>query len=489
MPNTSANNLKIIITSVPWTDTDSPLMAPAVLKASLKKYGMESLALDLNAEIRNWIMSHDQKDQLLKFMLTEEIMSSARSAVKDFIDRMAYRLLCHEPDWIAISLLTYLSQIPAKWLCLRLKQLAPDVKIVAGGPGTAVSLKDINGWGESMRRQKLIDYWVTGDGEESLPELILGTIDSDRVNSLDWKQLEDLNTLPFPNFDDYDWSLYSFKRMSIVGSRGCVRKCTFCDIHEHWNKFQWRSGENIFREMLHQKEKYGINVFSFSDSLVNGNQKEYRTLIRLLSNHNANCQENDKIKWTGSFIIRPQDQMKEIDWKMTADSGAIILSVGVESFVEHIRYHIGKKFSNADLDFALEMASKYNIKLTLLMIVGYVTETQEDFDQALEWISVHKSMANNPIDSVQIGSGLGILQGTWLDRNHAKLGIEVLDRSVTQDWIRKEINSTPELRMQWHRQIKDHLGNNGYKVSYLADNHTLIESHLNEKYRQRQNSM
>lgn len=476
------NGSKIIITSVPWTDTASPLMAPAILKGSLKKYGIESLALDLNAEIRNWVLAHDQKDGLLKFMITGEIQRSARNAVKDFIDRMANRILEHRPDWVAISLLTYLSQNSGKWLCFRLKQLAPDIKIVAGGPGISVALKGTERWGESMHRQKLIDYWLAGDGEKSLPELLLGTIDPSKTNTPDWEQLEDLNALPLPDFDDYDWSLYSLKRVSIVGSRGCVRKCTFCDIHEHWSKYQWRSGENIFQEILHQKTKYGINIFSFNDSLINGNQQEYRTLIRLLSEHNTN-HPDDKIKWAGSFIIRPKNQMKEIDWKMTADSGAVILNVGIESFVEHIRYHIGKKFTNDDLDFALEMALKYNIKFNLLMIVGYVTETQEDFDQALRWISDHKHLIDMPIDSVQIGSGLGILEGTWLDRNHNKLGIEIRDRTVTQDWVRKEINSTPELRMKWHQQIKDHLETNGYTVTYHIDNHMLIESRLYEKYR------
>jgi radical SAM superfamily enzyme YgiQ (UPF0313 family) len=174
--------------------------------------------------------------------------------------------------------------------------------------------------------------------------------------------------------------------------------------------------------------------------------------------------------------------MKEEDWRLTAASGATILSVGVESFVEHIRYHIQKKFSNQDLDFALEMGQKYNVAMLLLMIVGYVTETQKDFDEALEWIKSHRHFAGSPVRRVQIGSGLGILPGTTLYRQRDKLGIKLSDSTVTQDWVNNRTGSDPNLRMKWHRQMKSVLEQNGFEVDYLKDNHTLIENYINEKY-------
>ena len=477
------NNPQVVIASVPWTDSDFPIMAPAVLKSVLSAQRITATTVDLNAEVRHRIFNHPNKDSILKFFLTEQVDHTAKSDVLDTIDFMAQRLLAFDPKWVALSLLSYLSQIPCRWLCMRIRQLSPATKIVIGGPGAAVSLKSLDEYASVLKRQGLIDHFVSGDSEQSFPRLILGQPDYPGVDSANWQQLDDLNSQPCPDFDDYDWSLYPIKAISIVGSKGCVRECTFCDIHEHWSKYQWRTGDNIFAEMQYQRERHGINFFTFADSLVNGNQKEYRKLITLLAEYNASqtCPE-DRIRWTGAFIIRPQDQMKEADWALTAASGAEMLSVGVESFVENIRYHIKKKFSNNDLDFALTMGQRHNVKMILLMIVGYVTETQQDFEQQLRWVRDNKHYADNPVHMVQIGSGLGILPGTWLDRNQQMLGLTVPDTEVSQDWSCDSIGSTPVLRMKWHHLMQAELMQNGFTADYMQDNHVLIESYINDKY-------
>lgn len=478
------NQSDIVIATVPWTDTESPLMAPAVLKANLENHGIPSRTIDLNAEVRNRIKKNPKYDSLLKFFLTEQVDSTAKKDVLDIIDFMADRLLERSPRWVLLSLLTYLSQITTRWLCFRIRQKNPSVKIAIGGPGAFVSLTSFDDYANILKSQDLIDYFIAGDGETSVVKLLQGEINYPGINGHEWKQLTSLDNQPFSNFDDYDWSLYKTKKISIVGSRGCVRECTFCDIHEHWSVYQWRSGSDIFKEMKYQLDRHGINIFSFSDSLVNGNQKEFKILLDLLANHNQTANDKNKIKWTGSFIIRPRDQMKEEVWELVAKSGGTMLSVGVESFVEHIRYHIKKKFSNDDLDFALQMGAKYNIPMILLMIVGYVTETRNDFQEQLNWVKKNRHYANYPVKQVQIGSGLGILPNTWLDRNSKKLNVIVPDSDVRQDWINPDINSTPKIRMQWHREMYDTLIENGFNTDYLKDNHVLIESYINDKYQQ-----
>jgi radical SAM superfamily enzyme YgiQ (UPF0313 family) len=472
----------IVIASVPWTDTDSPLMAPAALKSVLEKNSISCKALDINAEVRHKINSSDNRSSILKFFLNEIVEENARLEIAEILDYMAGRILEHDPEWVALSLLTYLSQIPTRWLCFLLKKKKPSVKIVIGGAGCFSTLKGIDAFTTELKSQKLIDHFIVGDGEQSLLELIQGQDSSGETDSYKWNQIRDLDSIPPPNYDDYDWSLYEIRRVSVWGSRGCVRDCTFCDIHEHWSKFTWRSADSIFQEIKYQFEKYEINLFSFADSLVNGNQKEFRNLINLLADYNRTLPDEKKIRWSGFFIFRPEEQMKEEDWKTMAESGAILLLVGIESFVEHIRYHIKKKFSNKDLDYGLRMAKKYGIDLSLLTIVGYVTETQEDFDQQLQWIRNNSHYANAPIKNIQMGSGLAILPGTWLHRHAQELGIKLSSTQVFQDWERPSINSTPELRMKWHIEMKRVLQENGFVPTYVEDNHVLIESHLMEKY-------
>ncbi len=478
------NQSNVVIATVPWTDTEAPLMAPAVLKASLAHHGIASKTVDLNAEVKRRIESHEKHNSLLKFFLTEQVDRSAKADVIEILDFMADRLLEYSPQWILLSLLTYLSQNTTRWLCFRIKQKNPSVKIVIGGPGAFVSLLSFDEYAKTLKKQGLIDYFISGDGEISVVKLLQGEVDYPGINSNEWKQLSTLDNQPIPDFDDYDWSLYKTKKITIVGSRGCVRDCTFCDIHEHWSVYQWRSGKDLFKEMKYQLERHGINIFTFADSLVNGNQKEFKILLELLAAHNQTATDETKIKWTGSFIIRPRGQMKEEVWELVAKSGGTMLSVGVESFVEHIRYHIKKKFSNDDLDFALQMGAKYNIAMLLLMIVGYVTETRTDFEEQLEWVRKNRHYAQHPVKQVHIGSGLGILPNTWLDRNSKNLNLIVPESDVRQDWINPTTNSTPVTRMQWHKEMYNTLVENGFEPAYLKDNHVLIESYLNDKYQQ-----
>lgn len=468
----------VVIATVPWTDTDSLLMAPGVLKSSLTANNIKSVAIDLNQEVRHRVLASPYRDQLIHFMLTSEVKSEATKAIHDLFLWMANRITEYKSNWVALSLLTYLSQHSCRWLCFLIKQKNPDVKIVIGGAGCFSSLKGIDTFSSQLKRTGLIDYFINGDGEQSLVELVKNNATYPGINSMVWKEIENLDQLPFPDYSDYNFNLYTNNSIGILGSRGCVRECTFCDIHEHWSKFRWRSANSIFAEIMHQYNNYGTRVFKFNDSLINGNQKEYRKLIKLLANFNQTADADKKIQWASFFIFRPAGQMSEEDWKLTKDSGAILLMVGVESFVDHIRDHLKKKFTNADLEYNLQLAQKYKVPVSLLVIVGYVTETANDHRAQLEWVRQNKHYANNPIVSVRIGSTLGILPGTWLHKHYKELGIVLNSDEVYQDWTREDIDSTPVIRMQRHDELNNELKINGFRSSYAQDNHMLIENYV-----------
>ena len=147
------------------------------------------------------------------------------------------KILEHNATHVALSLLTYTSQVACEWICFQIRRKAPEVKIIIGGAGVFNTLNSKTNFGEKLLQQKQIDYYIKGDGDVSLPDLILKDTKSIGVNQIEWKQVDNLNGLPFPDYADYDWSLYKNKSVGVVGSRGCVRHCTFCDppkirIHE-----------------------------------------------------------------------------------------------------------------------------------------------------------------------------------------------------------------------------------------------------------------
>jgi len=430
----------IVIASLPFIETSEPLMAPGLLKGVVNKTGLTCSTFDFNAEIISQMsaMSNEQNTKLTRWFLYREYNDCAETQqqVKKLVEYVADRIVSKNPKWICLSLFCRTAKDFSVNLCKHLRTLT-SAKIVIGGNAVFTDEKSPRPWAKVLLKAKYIDYYIVGDGEEPLYNLLtVGSLEG--VNVEQFQILEDLSTQPFSDYTDYDWDLYPVKRIPMYGSRGCVRRCTFCDVYKIWKKFKLRSADDVFNEMLFQIEQTGIRSFYFRDSLINGSVSEYKKLIRLMAEYNQSHDINERITWASFFIFRPKNQMDEEDWKLTAESGAVDLIVGIESLVDHIRFHMRKKFTNDDIDFGLEMAKKYRIGLTFLLIIGYVNETEQDFEDSLTWLREHQQYAGFPIHSVSAGGTLTVTDLTDLYQNAQDFDITIGDNIYL--WENKKIN-------------------------------------------------
>jgi hypothetical protein len=62
--NTKNQTNDVVVVTVPWTDSNIPLMAPASLKPIVEKAGFSCYATDLNAEVYKLFLNHES---LLKY--------------------------------------------------------------------------------------------------------------------------------------------------------------------------------------------------------------------------------------------------------------------------------------------------------------------------------------------------------------------------------------------------------------------------------------
>ena len=402
----------ILILTCPVIFTNAPLQAPAILKAVLEKNGYKAHTYDLNHELQKLDDSDRETHDILKnyftfgtlvdkqhILLVENYIKS----IRDFIVNE------YDTKHIALSVFTYQSQKFAELLASSIKEFNSDIGIVAGGQGIMSS--GINGkldWVHGLKESKIIDAYIVSEGERSLINY-LEIKKAKGLNNDDWEQLTDLDSEPYPNYDDYNLDEYKSKKLLITGSRGCVRHCTFCDIHTHWKKFVWRSGKEIASEMVSQSKKYGINKFLFTDSLINGSMKAYRDFINTMSEHNETT--DNKISWHGQFIVRGLKQMTEDDWVLTKKSGGDGLFLGVESGSEKIRDDMKKQFSDQDMDEFVEQAWKNKVSVSFGMIVGYPTETYDDFLETLKMFKRYQKYKEIFVE-VALGTTLSILPGT-----------------------------------------------------------------------------
>jgi radical SAM superfamily enzyme YgiQ (UPF0313 family) len=474
--NTNSEQRDVVIVTVPWTNSAIPLMAPAALKPIVEKAGLTCLAVDLNAEIYGMVIQHPLKEDLIGFFFDDHVTDETKIWFNELFTTTATQLLSWNPQIVCLSVFSYVCKPATKWLAYYIKKFNPNVKIIIGGAGCIDNFTGPASFANQLLENKLVDYHVRGDAEHSLYELLKGNINFSGINSPDWKELsnEELARLPMPNYDDYDFNVYEKKALPLLGSRGCVRKCTFCDIIANWKKFQWRSAEDIFNEMVEQYRKYRITNFKFQDSLTNGSQKEFRRLCEMLAEYNKSTTE--KFKWSGYYIFREWTNSSSNDWRLVAESGAEVLHVGIENLNQDLRFDIGKKFSNHAIDLHLEMAYSYNIQLTLLNIVGHVTETREHIDFIKKWLASHTKYKD--LVYIEWGGTLGIFPNTYLEKNKDKLGIIMID-SHPQQWTNPSINSTPELRAGWAKELNEYSTKLGFRVFNNIDNHYLLEMLMN----------
>lgn len=446
--------LDILFVSVPVTDTPEPIMAPGYLKAVAESAGFRSRGIDLNGELYRSILEHPKVSLLTDFFYHNRLHTDAIGDIAQLIDHAADRILSYRPRIVGLSLLTMYGQVFTYWLCVRLKSIAPHMQIWIGGTGIRHALvTSKNQFCDDLLKRGLIDHYISGDGEQALIELLNGRVDYPGIDTIHWQELKNIDSWPDPDYDDYDFSIYDYPALPLTDSRGCVRACEFCDLIEHWKKFVYRPADSVFGEMLRQIEKYGIRSFHFRNSLTNGNMKDFQRLMEMVAKYNQGKSKDQQISWKGYFIIRSQQQHPQSLWEIMSMTNPWLL-LGVESVVHHVRWNLGKKFHNEDIDYHLEMAKRYRVLLSLLLIVGYPTETREDYEFTKQWFRDRISLYgnNDPVRRCKL-SPATILDNTALERKADQL--QIVQSTYSINWMSKETGITPSERAQYLRELSD----------------------------------
>jgi len=459
--------IDLLLISPPSTFSHVPPAAPAILAGVAKSHGFVTDYIDWNIHILN--SEKNIQDSFRDFSIQNKIID--KQIILNETHKLVDQIEHISPKFIGISVFTYNCLPATKLLCLVLRSRCPKIKIILGGQGLANNGINSNyNWGQQAFKLDLCDFWVKSEGELAIIDILNGKQDSELFNTNKWKQLKDLDTLPYPNYDEYNFHNYE-QLIPITASRGCVRLCTFCDIHEHWQKFVYRDGKCVAEEMISQAKKFNIRKFVFTDSLLNGSMKAYKSLITTLADYNQSVENDKKISWRSQFIFRPITQVTDEDWRLTALAGGGGLGIGIESLSEEIRYHMKKKFSNNDIIENLKIMKKYSITCTFLMIVGYVTETEKHINETKEMIIKLKDYAGTTIQKIEFGSTLGILPGTPL---HRMYGNEITPGKSENDWINVKTGNTLEKRLKWISELKKYAEMHGFYISKNVSHEGLV---------------
>lgn len=478
--------LDIVFLTLPRLELRAPITAPALLKACVEKEGYKALCLDLNLELWHSLDvskdGHIWFDTDLTFRHEDLFREFWNTKLKYEAETWISALERLSPRWVGLTLFSQRSFWIVKMLCELLKQRLPDVHRVVGGPFCDTV-------GPKLFQTELVDAYVVGEGERPIVELLRNNLNYPGINGLPAEQNTDLSSIPIPDYSDFAFELYPKtwmdprvrdpKRMGsdfvyITGSRGCVRRCEFCDIGSIWPKFRYRSGEHIAEEMRIQNNRYGSRRFLFTDSLINGSVSQLKELCNNLIEFRDQGKMGS-VLWQGQFIARPEQQMQKSVYALMKDAGCFFVSIGVESGSEKVRNDMRKMFDNEALDFTIRSCVEHGIEMAWLLLVGYPTETEEDFQATLRLLEKYSfANKNGMVRSVALGPTLDIVPGSPLYRKQEELGI-VWDEHG--NWERGE--NTRVVRIERWLRLKQKCLDLGYPVVEKATEHLLQEL---EKY-------
>lgn len=407
--------MKTLVIAVPRLETHRPPPGPAIVANICESQGHSVSAYDLNIELLVYCKSKgvDYYGFDSVFDLISAPSAEQEKIIVEFMDAWANKVASESYDYIMYAVFGR----SGLWFAEKfLKVLRPltSAKIVAGGMGIGTfSLTNAKTcFGERMRSQGLINDYIVGEAEHNLVKYFNGET-GPGINNTDYNQIDDIENLPEPDYSYFDLDKYEYlypgqREVYITGSRGCVRKCTYCDVERFWPKYRYRSGQSISDEIIRNYEKFGVTRFYFTDSLVNGSLKVFADMCDKLAAYKFET----PIKWSGQFIFRPRRSVPKDHFATMAAAGADHLFVGIESGSDRIRFDMGKDFTNEDIDFQLEECSKYGIKIIPLTFTGYLTETLDDHLDNLKMFTRWKRyVADGTIVGIELGCNFTIYPG------------------------------------------------------------------------------
>lgn len=427
----------ITLISVPYTVIENPPLGISVIKGALQSQGLTCTTMDLGMEL----YLHCKKDRRFFDSVQEYLYSNITdrqeiiATVQNFVDHWANELVERKSRWIGISVFSYYAHHASLLLCHKIKRLNPGQKIVLGGAGCAVKIQnnlwdqfEITGmekmmaYGELLKKRSLADELILGDGEQALLDLLRNDRVADGFHMVRYRDEE--RSHAYANYDDYDLSLYQGQlnrgraQLPIFSSKGCVRNCDFCDVNVIQNRFRFRTGENIVKEMIHLADRYGIRDFLFCDSLVNGSLKSLREWVTALAQYNKDNPAR-RITWSAAgWICRPIGQIPEDFYPILAQSGLQSVTIGIESGSNHVLKAMNKKTNVEALFYEAEQLKKNDIKFIGQLIVGHWAERWQDFlDTAVMVYKLSRYSKTGHLVALSPGATFEIHEDTPADRD------------------------------------------------------------------------
>lgn len=309
-----------------------------------------------------------------------------------------------------------------------------DHIILGGAHATAMRTK-------VFKEMPEVDWVTIGEGEKTLieflntleaggePATVPGILGKDGTYGGDRPLIRDIDSIPFPARHllpntNYKYPLCDESPFTtIISSRGCPFRCTFCDKSVFGSKWRSRSAENVLAEIDKVVNELKVKTIVFYDDLFTLDNDRLQKIC------NGIIEKGYNISWKAEGRV---DIINEESLRLMKKAGCDTIAYGVETANQHGLDYLKKNTTPAMVRNAFAATRKAGIKTMGYFILGIPVETYDDALKTTDFACQIKA------DYAQF-SVLSPIQGT-----------PIYDEAVQKGWYKRiraqNVNDKDKLR-------------------------------------------
>jgi ribosomal peptide maturation radical SAM protein 1 len=321
-------------------------------------------------------------------MRPRELLFGLKERAGELVERMADQLSDFEIVGINTS---FLQNLPALALARRVKARWPEKTVVLGGANCEGEM------GEALLEHfPFLDYVFAGEVDFSFPDFVRRLSRKepvDQVPGIIYRDasgrrrtgpaampLQDMDSLPVPDFDDYvaereALGISSIRKLflALESSRGCwwgaKQHCTFCGLNANGMAYRQKSQERFQWELEQVVRKYGTRFIAMTDNILS--MKYFKEFMDWSRERQLEVDLFYEIK---SNLDR--EQVTKL-----AQARVSMVQPGIESFSSDVLTLMRKGVTGIQNVAFLKYATENGMRITYSILFGFPGEDPREYQR------------------------------------------------------------------------------------------------------------
>jgi radical SAM superfamily enzyme YgiQ (UPF0313 family) len=202
---------------------------------------------------------------------------------------------------------------------------------------------------------------------------------------------DDIDAIPFPAFDLFRIEHYTnlnpltdgldmqARAYTIVTSRGCPYKCTYCSKPITGDTWRARSVDNVLAEWAWLVNDLGATEIGITDDIWNLDRQRAKDLCRALIKANLN-----HVPWVTVHGMKVNNTDQEL-FQLMKQAGCKRVGFGIENGDDWMLRHVIKKGQTVDMvREAVKWSKKARLQTMGFFIFGMPGETEESMEKTIK---------------------------------------------------------------------------------------------------------